>query len=437
MPGNGYTAKVHVLEKYNIVGFISSGTYGRVYKAEAKDQKLYAQNTDGTYLQRELFAIKKSVRYPIPLYLLILYFRFKPEKEGDQIQYTGLSQSAIREMSLCTELDHPNLIHLVEIILQEKCVYMVFEYCEHDLLQIIHHHTQPTRHAIPATMVKSILFQLLNGLLYLHQNWVLHRDLKPANIMVTSAGAVRIGDLGLARRFDNPLASLFSGDKVVVTIWYRSPELLLGSRHYTPAVDMWAVGCIFAELLSLRPIFKGEETKMDPKKSVPFQRNQMGKIVEVLDMPRKEDWPGIVDMPEYQQLQNINVLRSNSYLPQIGSSGGRSANGLEAWYNACLRNSGYPTDNSPGSLGYDLLSKLLNYDPTRRLTAEQALGHDYFRAENGKIEVSGNCFDGLDEQYPPRRVSTDTNDIATSSLPGTKRSVLPDDSQLPVAKRKP
>ena len=66
--------------------------------------------------------------------------RFKPEKEGDSIQYTGLSQSAIREMSLCTELEHPNLVHLVEIILQDKCVFMVFEYCEHDLLQIIHHH---------------------------------------------------------------------------------------------------------------------------------------------------------------------------------------------------------------------------------------------------------------------------------------------------------
>ena len=340
-------------------------------------------------------------------------------------------------MSLCTELDHPNLIHLVEIILQEKCVYMVFEYCEHDLLQIIHHHTQPTRHAIPATTVKSILFQLLNGLLYLHQNWVLHRDLKPANIMVTSAGAVRIGDLGLARRFDNPLASLFSGDKVVVTIWYRSPELLLGSRHYTPAVDMWAVGCIFAELLSLRPIFKGEETKMDSKKSVPFQRNQMGKIVEVLDMPRKEDWPGIVDMPEYQQLQTLTGLRSNSYLPQIDGSGGRSANGLEAWYNACLRNNGYPTDNSPGSLGYDLLSKLLDYDPKRRLTAEQALGHDYFRAENGKIEVNGNCFDGLGERYPPRRVSTETSDMGSSSMPGSKRSGVPEDTLLPVAKRKP
>jgi cyclin-dependent kinase 8/11 len=142
-------------------------------------------------------------------------------------------------------------------------------------------------------------------------------------------------------------------------------------------------------------------------------------------------------MPEYPQLQNITVLRSNSYLPQIGSSGGRSANGLEAWYNACLRNSGYPTDNTPGRLGYDLLSKLLDYDPTTRLTAAQALEHDYFQAENGKIEVNGNCFDGLEEQYPPRRVSTETNDIGTGSLPGAKRSGLADDSLLPIAKRKP
>jgi len=279
------------------------------------------------------------------------------------------------------------------------------------------------------------LFQLLNGLFYLHQNWVIHRDLKPANIMVTSSGHVRIGDLGLARLFHKPLSSLYSGDKVVVTIWYRSPDLLLGARHYTPAIDMWAVGCIFAELLSLRPIFKGEETKMDSKKTVPFQRNQMGKIVEVLDMPRKEDWPGIVDMPEYNQLQNLQVLRSNSYLPQIGGSG-RSGNGLEGWYNACLRNSNYPADNSPGRQGYDLLSRLLDYDPTTRLTAEKALEHDYFRAPNGKIEVNGNCFDGLEEQYPHRRVSTDTNDIGTSSLPGTKRSGLPDDSLLPAAKKR-
>ena len=109
---------------------------------------------------------------------------------------------------------------------------------------------------------------------FLHKNWILHRDLKPANIMVSSQGVVKIGDLGLARKFKSPLQSLYTGDKVVVTIWYRAPELLLGTRHYTPAVDLWAVGCILAELLSLRPIFKGEEAKIDlnNKKSVPFQK---------------------------------------------------------------------------------------------------------------------------------------------------------------------
>ncbi len=129
------------------------------------------------------------------------------------------------------------------------------------------------------------MWQLINGVSYLHQNWVLHRDLKPANIMVSADGVVKIGDLGLARLFDNPIQSLFTGDKVVVTIWYRSPELLLGARHYTAAIDLWAVGCIYAELLALRPIFKGEEAKIDNKKTVPFQRNQMQKIIEILGTP--------------------------------------------------------------------------------------------------------------------------------------------------------
>src|SRR6516164_9761790 len=103
-------------------------------------------------------------------------------------------------------------------------------------------------------------------------------------------GIVKIADFGLARIFHSPIRPLFENG-VVVTIWYRAPELLLGSKHYTKAVDMWAVGCIFAELLSLRPIFKGEEAKMDSKKSVPFQRNQMQKIVEILGMPSKDRWP--------------------------------------------------------------------------------------------------------------------------------------------------
>ncbi|EEP75329.1 meiotic mRNA stability protein kinase UME5 [Uncinocarpus reesii 1704] len=387
-----YTSKVKIREKYLIVGFISSGTYGRVYKAKGKN----GQVGD--------FAIKK----------------FKPDKEGEKIEYTGLSQSAIREISLCTELNHPNVVRLVETILEDKCVYMVFEYTEHDLLQIIHHHTQPQRHAIPAPMVKSILFQLLNGLLYLHTNWVMHRDLKPANILVTSKGAVRIGDLGLARVFRKPLNTLFSGDKVVVTIWYRAPELLLGTRHYTTAIDLWAVGCIFAELLSLRPIFKGEEAKMDSKKTVPFQRNQMLKIIEILGLPKKEIWPGLASMPEFPQLQALSMASGSGHLHQPST--------LEHWYTVCLKCGGYATNSpagTPGKEGFDLLSRLLEYDPDKRITAKEALSHPYFTTGT---PVTKDCFEGFEGKYPNRRVSQDDNDIRTSSLPGTKRSGLPDDT---------
>ena len=308
-------------------------------------------------------------------------------------------------MALCSELSHPNIIKLIEIILEDKCIYMVFEYAEHDLLQIIHHHTQPTRHPIPPATVKSIMFQLLNGSQYLHANWVLHRDLKPANIMVTSSGEVRIGDLGLARLFNKPLHSLFSGDKVVVTIWYRAPELLLGSRHYTPAIDMWAIGCIFAELLSLRPIFKGEEAKMDSKKTVPFQRNQMQKIVEIMGLPTKEKWPHLVNMPEYNQLTTL----SSSH-PKNGSN-------LEKWYystiNAHSATSNPSSNASLGPEGYKLLSGLLEYDPERRLTAQQALQHPFFSTGD---KVSSNCFEGIKGEYPHRRVSQEDNDIRTSSM---------------------
>src|SRR5271170_5457146 len=127
--------------------------------------------------------------------------------------------------------------------------------------------------------------------------------------MVTADGCVKAGDLGLARIFYKPLAPLYNGDKVVVTIWYRAPELLLGAKHYTPAMglspnlsrgadggvwlDMWALGCIFAELLALKPIFKGEEVKMDNKKTVPFQRGQMQKIMEILGTPTRTPAPNI------------------------------------------------------------------------------------------------------------------------------------------------
>ena len=386
----------------------------------------------GPKMDESLLSKSKEMLPTIHRQLLTLN-RFKPDKEGEVVQYTGISQSAVREMALCSEISHENVIRLEEIILEDKSIHMVFEYAEHDLLQIIHHHTQPARHPIPSPTLKSILFQLLNGVHYLHTNWVMHRDLKPANIMVTSKGEVRIGDLGLARLFNKPLNSLFSGDKVVVTIWYRAPELLLGARHYTAAVDMWAVGCIFAELLSLKPIFKGEEAKMDSKKTVPFQRNQMQKIVDVLGLPTKEKWPTLVSQPEYNQLSTL----STPAMPQARNSS-RPAGALEPWYWTTLSqlsqgNTASPSPQAHGAEGFKLLERLLDYDPSKRITAKEALEHEYFRQGD---KVSSNCFEGMkQDHYPHRKVSQDDNNIGTQSLPGTKRSGLPDDSLARPSKR--
>lgn len=411
MNASPYVPVRHINDHYDIVGFISSGTYGRVYKAVSKRNAAQpapvVKHPSGRAI--EAFAIKK----------------FKPDKEGE-LQYTGISQSAIREMALCTELSHPSLIHLVEIILESKCIFMVFEYAEHDLLQIIHHHSLLQRTPIPATTLRSCMHQLLSGLLYLHQNWVMHRDLKPANIMVTSSGAIKIGDLGLARLFNKPLQPLFSGDKVVVTIWYRAPELLLGSRHYTPAIDLWAVGCIFAEMMSLRPIFKGEEAKQDSKKTVPFQSNQMGKIGDIIGLPRKADWPLLTAMPEYSNLQSVSMHSPGVNRPM----------GLDKWYRNTISNNNYAKASPPEDSALDLLKKLLEYDPLKRLTAEKALEHAYFTASADGKPPSGNCFEGLETKYPARKVSTEAHEIATSSLPGTKRTGVPDDGMLrPQAKK--
>jgi cyclin-dependent kinase 8/11 len=391
-----------------VTGFISSGTYGRVYKALGRIDHGHGA----------VFAIKK----------------FKPEKESERLAYTCISQSAIREMSLCSDLSHVNIIKLVETILEDKSIFMVFEYAEHDLLQIIHHHTQHPGRTIPSSMIKSIMFQLLNGCKYLHANWVLHRDLKPANIMVTSSGVVKIGDFGLARCFYKPLQSLYSGDKVVVTIWYRAPELILGSWHYGSAIDMWAVGCIFGELLSLRPIFKGEEAKPDGKR-VPFQRSQMQKIVEILGVPTNHQWPLLTSLPEYSQLETLHSYASHSSRSRNQanqSSGSKDGNGwnLDRWYDR-ITQVGAPHVVSEaeslqalGAEGYNLLAALLHYNPEERFTAEKALDHVLFRVGS---KVSMNCFEGLKLEYPHRRVSQEDIDIRSSSNPVTKGGSLVDE----------
>ena len=235
-------------------------------------------------------------------------------------------------------------------------------------------------------MVKSLLYQILDGIRYLHQNWVLHRDLKPANILVMGDGAergrVKIADMGFARLFNTPLKPLADLDPVVVTFWYRAPELLLGARHYTKAIDIWAIGCIFAELLTSEPIFHCRQE--DIKTSNPYHHDQLDRIFNVMGFPLEKEWEDIRKMPEHSTLQR-DFKRSN--------------------YSACslikyMEKHKIKND----SKAFLLLQKLLLMDPTKRITSEIALQDPYFSDDP---VPTGDVFSGYLIPYPKREFLTD------------------------------
>lgn len=317
------------LQQYELVGKIGEGTYGLVFLAKSK------------------LLANKGVRIAIK--------KFKQSKEGD-----GVSPTAIREIMLLRECVHENVVKLVNVHINhmDMSLYLAFDYAEYDLYEIIRHHREKLSSHINQYTVKSLLWQILNGLNYLHSNWIIHRDLKPSNILVMGdgeeQGVVKIGDFGLARIYQAPLKPL--GDNgVVVTIWYRAPELLLGAKHYTTAVDMWAVGCIFAELLTLKPLFQGIEDKSTAN---PVQFDQLDKIFKVLGHPMPERWPTLTNLLYWQNYGQR--FQGHKY----------ESSGLHLVVNL-----------QPKTPAYDLLSRMLEYDPCKRISASQALEHEYFRID--------------------------------------------------------
>jgi len=305
---------------------IGEGTYGKVYK-------VIQLSTNKT------FAIKK----------------FKNTKEGE-----GISLTACREIMLLRELKHPNIVGLEEVSLerdqQSSCLCMVFEYAEYDLFEIIRFH-QDKQKPFHLYTIKSFMWQLLNGIKCMHDNWLLHRDIKPSNILVMgegskSVGTVKIADFGLARTFQAPLRPLYDNG-IVVTIWYRAPELLLGAKHYTRAVDIWAIGCIFAELYSVKPLFPGKEKEQQNPNS--FQDDQVAKIFNILGRPTPEQWPGVVCLPEWKTVMS-----------HFRSCKGKGLRNEVEKYRLC-------------PLAMDLLQQMLLYDPQQRISATDALNHPYFQ----------------------------------------------------------
>jgi len=181
------------------------------------------------------------------------------------------------------------------------------------------------------------MYQIVKGIAYCHCHRVLHRDLKPQNLLIDKKGFIKLADFGLARAFNLPVRTY---THEVVTLWYRSPEILLGTKHYSTPVDIWAIGCIFAEMILQTALFQGDS-----------EIDQLYKIFHILGTPTEQDWPGFSQLPHYKS--SFPMWNENK-IPLIMKD--------------------FLDEDA-----LDLLSKMLIYEPSRRISAKAALNHPYFK----------------------------------------------------------
>uniref|UniRef100_A0A8C7T875 Cyclin dependent kinase 16 n=1 Tax=Oncorhynchus mykiss TaxID=8022 RepID=A0A8C7T875_ONCMY len=234
------------LETYVKLDKLGEGTYATVYKGRSK-------------LTDNLVALKE--------------IRLEHEE--------GAPCTAIREVSLLKDLKHANIVTLHDIIHTQKSLTLVFEYLDKDLKQYL----EDCGNSIHMHNVKLFLFQLLRGLNYCHRRKVLHRDLKPQNLLINDRGELKLADFGLARAKSIPTKT-YSNE--VVTLWYRPPDILLGSTDYSTQIDMWGVGCIFYEMSTGRPLFPGSTVE-----------EELHFIFKLLGTPNETSWPGITSNEEF------------------------------------------------------------------------------------------------------------------------------------------
>lgn len=287
------------LDRYTMFEKIGEGTYGTVFKAVTK-------------LTSEIVALK----------------RIKLEAEDE-----GVPSTAIREISLLKELEHNNIVRLIEVIHSESKLFLVFEYIDQDLKKFMDLHGP-----IPEENAKRILYQLFSGVEFCHSHRVLHRDLKPQNLLIGMQGehqVIKLADFGLARAFGIPVRTY---THEVVTLWYRAPEILLGAKQYACPVDIWSIGCIFAEMVTKRPLFPGDS-----------EIDELFRIFRVLGTPTEEVWPGVTSLQDYK----INFPKwvaqpLAEFFPML----------------------------SPNAIS--ILQCSLTYDPSRRISARAAMQHPLF-----------------------------------------------------------
>ncbi|KIJ68277.1 hypothetical protein HYDPIDRAFT_81366 [Hydnomerulius pinastri MD-312] len=287
---------------YERLNQIEEGSYGVVFRARDKETG-------------DIVALKK--------------LKLDEEKHGFPI-------TALREINALMSCRHENVVRIREVVVGDTLtqVFVVMDFIEHDLKTLLTLMPSP----FLQSEIKTLMLQLLSAVAHCHSNWILHRDLKTSNLLMNNRGTIKVADFGLARRYGDPVG-VGGLTQLVVTLWYRAPEILLGATKYSTAIDMWSVGCIFAELLLKEPLFQAKG-----------EIELLSMIFKLLGPPTNSSWPEYASLP----------LAKTITLPSPHAHQ--------------LRQRFHHMTTS----GIDLLMSLLTYDPEQRITAEEALRHPYF-----------------------------------------------------------
>jgi serine/threonine protein kinase len=285
------------LSAYTVIEKLGEGTYGEVFKARHNETN-------------EMVVLK----------------RIHIDYHDD-----GVPVETIREVSILKDVQHVNIVTLLDVLPSESRITLVLEQMDRDLQYFI----RTTRNPINPALLRSYAFQLLCGVAYLHSNRIVHRDIKPDNILINRKGLLKLTDFGLARYYSLPITPLTPS---VTTLWYRAPEDLFDAGNYGLAIDVWSAACVIAEMARGRPLFPGDS---------PI--DQTGQILRVLGPPREGDWPS---WPGLKPLcQTMRTIESHSFDSVFEG-----------------------TD----PILVDLLRKMLVVNPAARITAIDALSHPYF-----------------------------------------------------------
>lgn len=247
----------------------------------------------------------------------------------------GVPSSSLREIAALKSLKHPNILQLLEIIHTGANLYLLFEHLDQDLKRTLDE--SPT--GLGLNVTRNYMWQLLKAIAFCHSRRILHRDLKLQNLLVNRDGTIKLADFGLARAIAMPPRNC---TKEVVTLWYRAPELLLGSTIYGPAIDVWSLGGICFEMITKKVLFPGDS-----------EIDQLFKIFQVLGTPTSEQWANITTFPHYKPDFPRFPRKKLEKLLNDGSV-------------RC------------GSETCDFLDKMLTYDPAKRISAPEALRHHFF-----------------------------------------------------------